>query len=238
LKVTQQSQEIVERDAMLEALNARLEIDPLRTAVITVDCHRGHLDPEIATMPVTAEHARIVTENTARLLKLARDSGMTVIHAILEHRRRPDGTVDAEMNPFWKAVEESGQQLTPDLPSTIKGHNIVGSPQTELMPELGPEEGDIVIRTKRRLSSFRDTDMDITLRMHKIDTVILVGINTNTCVQNAAFEAMNRDLKTVVISDCVQSMYGQDLHTFGLQNIARCLGWVLTLDELEEKIGY
>ena len=66
--------------------------------------------------------------------------------------------------------------------------------------------------------------------------MVLIGINTNTCVQCAAFESTNRDFKTVVISDCVASMYGQDLHILGLQNIARCLGWVLTVEEFKEKV--
>ena len=65
---------------------------------------------------------------------------------------------------------------------------------------------------------------------------MLVGINTNTCVLNAAFESTNRDLKTMVISDCVHSMCGDDLHEFGLQNVARCLGWVLTVDEFIAKV--
>ena len=67
--------------------------------------------------------------------------------------------------------------------------------------------------------------------------MILIGINTNTCVQCAAFEAFNRDLGVVVVSDCVHSMYGDDLHELGLENVARCLGWVLTVDELIEKLG-
>ena len=105
------------------------------------------------------------------------------------------------------------------------------------MPQLGPEPGDVVIDTKRRLSIFRDTDLDLTLRELGVDTVVFAGINTNTCVQCAAFEAINRDLKCVVVADCVASMYGEDLHVLGLQNIARCLGWVLELDELRAKIA-
>jgi hypothetical protein len=31
-------------------------------------------------------------------------------------------------------------------------------------------------------------------------------------------------------------MYGHDLHVFGLQNIARCIGWVLTVEEFAEKL--
>ena len=34
----------------------------------------------------------------------------------------------------------------------------------------------------------------------------------------------------------VASAYGEDLHHFALLNIQRRLGWVLTLDELEEKL--
>jgi nicotinamidase-related amidase len=87
-----------------------------------------------------------------------------------------------------------------------------------------------------RTTAVYGTDLEILLRTLKADTVVLIGINTNTCVQCTAFEAYNRDFKTVVISDCVGSMYGEDLHVFGLQNVSRCLGWVLTIDEFKEKL--
>jgi len=227
---------LVDRSAMLAALNAGLEIDPGRTAVITIDCHRGHLDPVVATMPVAPAVAAGVVSATARLLARARSAGLPVVHVILQNRVLPDGTAEPMRNPFWAAVEDARPMLTPELESTISRHNLAGSVQTQLMPELGPEPPDIVINTKRRLSIFRDTDLDLTLRELGVDTVNLAGINTNTCVQCAAFESLNRDLKTIVVSDCVHSMYGDDLHYFGLQNIARCLGWVLSLGELEAKL--
>jgi nicotinamidase-related amidase len=228
---------IIDRSAMTERMNQALVIDPARTALVTVDCHRGHLDPAVATMPVAAERAAAVVAATARVLRLARERGMPVIHVILTNRILPDGKAETTRNPFMRTVESIQQSLTPDLPSTISGHNLVGSIQTQLMPELGPEPTDILLTTKRRLSIYRDTDLDITLRELDIEAVVLVGINTNTCVLNAAFETTNRDLKTIVVSDCVHSMYGDDLHEFGLQNVARCLGWVLTVDEFTAKIA-
>ncbi|MCZ6592888.1 MAG: isochorismatase family protein, partial [Alphaproteobacteria bacterium] len=66
--------------------------------------------------------------------------------------------------------------------------------------------------------------------------LILMGINTNTCVLNAAFESFNLTYKTVVMSDCVSSMYGLDLHEFALENVARCLGWVLTNEQAKQKV--
>ena len=68
-------------------------------------------------------------------------------------------------------------------------------------------------------------------------SVCLMGINTNTCVLNTAFTAHNLNYQTIVLSDCVASMYGNDLHELGLQNVQRCLGWVLTNDELRKKLG-
>src|SRR5262249_53149023 len=41
---------LMKRAEMRDKLNESLEIDPGRTAVIAIDTHRGHLDPEIATM--------------------------------------------------------------------------------------------------------------------------------------------------------------------------------------------
>jgi len=220
---------------MRRALKERLRIDPERTAVLAIDTHRGHLDPEIATMPVAAEAAASVVQASARLLQATRSAGIPTAYLVM-HNRTVDGRSEYLRNPFWQAVEDVRASLTPDLPSTIAGHNLVGSPQTEVMPELEPGPDDVVIASKHRLSSFLDTDLESWLRARDVETLLLIGINTNTCVQCAAFEAMNRDYAAVVVSDCVNSMYGEDLHDFSLENVARCFGWVLTVDEVIGKL--
>jgi nicotinamidase-related amidase len=220
---------------MRKELNARLRIDPARTAVLAIDTHRGHLDPEIATMPVAADVAASVVEASARLLSLTRAAGIPTAFLVM-HNRTVAGRSEYLRNPFWQAVEDARQRLTPELPSTISGHNLAGSPQTEVMPELAPGPDDAVITSKHRLSSFVDTDLESWLRVRRIETLLLIGINTNTCVQCAAFEAFNRDYAAVVVSDCVHSMYGDDLHELGLENVARCFGWVLSVDEVAGKL--
>jgi nicotinamidase-related amidase len=227
---------VVDRGDMIQALNDLLDLDPRRTAVITIDCHRGHLDLAVATMPVAPQEAASLVTSTSRLLRLARSWGMSVVHVVSQNRILPMGQPEALCNPFWAAVESTRHSLTPDRESVISRHNLVGTVQTQLMPELGPEPGDVMIDRKRRISIYRDTDLDLTLRELGIDTVVLAGVDSNAAVLCAAFESLNRDLQTVVISDCVRSVYGEDLHFFALQNVARCLGWVLTVDGLAAKV--
>jgi nicotinamidase-related amidase len=226
----------IDRGDMIRALNEALEIDPRRTAVITIDCQRSHLDLAVATMPVAPQAAATLVAAMARLLRVARGSGMSVIHVLSQNRILPKGQPETLCNPFWAAVERSQHSLTPDRDSTIAHHNLVGTVQTQLMPELGPEPGDVLIDRKRRLSVYRDTDLDLTLRELGVDTVVLAGIDTSTSVLGAAFESLNRDLRAIVVADCVQSLYGEDLHHYGLQAVARCLGWVLTVDEVAAKV--
>jgi nicotinamidase-related amidase len=65
-----------------------------------------------------------------------------------------------------------------------------------------------------------------------VDTVILAGINTTTCVLCAGFEATNRDFRVVVAADAVDSMDGEDMHRFALRLVAAAIGWPLTHAEI------
>lgn len=231
--------EILDRSTMIGKLHEGLVIDPKETAIVTVDMHRGHLDMGVATMPTKPEDAARVIRNAKRALDFARSQGVPVIHVILVYRRIPGLGSEGMVNPFWRALHElvtEEDRLTPGRRSTVNGHNLEGSPGTEIIAELRAP-GDYVINNKKRLDCFQGTDLKALLDLHGVKTVCLMGINTNTCVLNTSFTAFNHDYRVVVLSDCVGSMYGDDLHVLGLQNVARCLGWVVTNDELFAKMG-
>lgn len=231
------SVEVLDRKAFKAAMNKHLKLDPKTTAVLTIDMHRGHLDPEVATMPADPEDSRRIVAQAAKTLEVARSHGVAVIHAVMTNRRLPGGRgSEAYGQPFWTAVAAVSESVTPGRTSNAFIHNLENSVQTELIPELYRPD-DYVVTAKKRLSAFYGTDLEILLRTLGINTLLLMGINTNTCVQCASFEAFNRDLTPVVISDCVGSMYGPDLHVFGLENVSRCLGWVLDSQELEAKLA-
>lgn len=230
--------QLVDRSSMIGALNREIEILPSSTAIVAIDMHRGHLDMSVATMPTTPEDAERVIDNGKRLLGYVRSLGISVIHVKLVMRRLRKGGSEANNVRFWQALQKIRNdldRLTPQRPSTVNEHNLEGSPGTEIIPEL-VAEGDYIIDNKKRLDCFMGTDLDILLKSLDVRTVCLMGINTNTCVLNTAFTAFNLNYEVIILSDCVASMYGEDLHVFGLQNVARCIGWVLSNQQFCAKL--
>ena len=71
---------IVDRSGMVSALKGQLTIDPLKTAMLGIDMHRGHLDPSVATMPATPEDCERVIKHSKDLFDFARSRNIPVIH--------------------------------------------------------------------------------------------------------------------------------------------------------------
>jgi len=232
------SVEIVDRGSLLKGLYQQLSLKTQDSAIITIDMHRGHLDMDVATMPTKPEDAERVIRNAKQVLDFARQSKIPVIHVVLVYRRIPGIGSEGMVSHFWKAMhaaQSETDRLTPGRKSTVREHNVEGSPGTQIIPELY-RQGDYVIDNKKRLDCFYGTDLRTLLDTLGVKSVVLMGINTNTCVLNTAFTAFNFDYRVVVLSDCVASMYGDDLHVLGLQNISRCLGWVITNEQFFDKI--
>ena len=230
--------DIVDRSDLLEKMQRLLRLDAGDTAIVTVDMHRGHLDPEVATMPTTPEDSRRVIDAARDALSFAREHGIPIIHVTLTYRKIPGLGSEGMSAPFWKAISSitnEENRLSLNRASTVDEHNIIGSPGTEIIPELF-EPTDYVIDNKKRLDCFLGTDLDMLLRNLETKSVCLMGINTNTCVLNTAFTAHNNNYRVVVLSECVASMYGDDLHELGLQNVQRCLGWVIDNETFKRKI--
>jgi len=232
------SVELVDRGSLLKGLYGELSLRPKESAVVTIDMHRGHLDMDVATMPTKPEDAKRVIANARAALDFSRSLKIPVIHVVLVYRRIPGIGSEGMTNPYWKALHAAQSdldRLTPGRKSTVREHNVEGSPGTQIIPELY-RDGDYIIKNKKRLDCFYGTDLRQLLGVLNAKTLVLMGINTNTCVLNTSFTAFNFDYRVVVLSDCVASMYGDDLHILGLQNISRCLGWVITNEQFFEKL--
>src|SRR5690348_16959476 len=120
-----------------------IRLDPKTTACVAIDMHRGHLDPEVGTLPLAAERCGPVIARAAALFAELRRRGVPIVHVVTEYR-------DAEeimSNPFWRAIHDDPAKARKGMAR----HNISGSRGTEIIPALF-DHRDLVVRNKKRYS--------------------------------------------------------------------------------------
>lgn len=85
-----------------------------------------------------------------------------------------------------------------------RAFSVRGTEGAEVIEELKPERKDEIL-PKRRFSAFFKTDLDQTLRLFGVDTVVITGINTQVCVFATAIDSVCNDFETIVLEDCSAS---------------------------------
>jgi biuret amidohydrolase len=198
-----------------------LGVDRPKAAVVAIDLHRGHLDMAVATMPTTPDVAARVIATNKRLFDWCRGLGIPVIHLVTSYR----DVEEIRANPFWRTRAEDPLATR----KNVMRHNIIGGPGCTVMPQL-LDKGDFVVNTKKRYDCFVGTDLDFLLRSHGINTVLITGVNTNSCVLATTTAANVRDYAVIVVEDCVDSMDGPELHAAGLACIRTAFGHVMNTD--------
>jgi nicotinamidase-related amidase len=161
-----------------------LALDPAKTAVISVDVQR--LFTDLLGVPVSPPLADVVP-NITRVLDDARGAGATVV------------LVRTIMTP------EDHSPNTLRWPSFMRDNMAPGSPGTEWDPAVVPQAGDVEV-IKLRYSAFFGTELDALLRERGIETVVILGLTTNVCVQSTVRDAWQHGYDTITLSDCCSEM--------------------------------
>jgi biuret amidohydrolase len=202
-----------------------------RPAVLTIDLHRGHLDPSVATLPLPAEASAALVERVVPLLDAYRELGLPVIHVVTSYRNREE----ILSNPFWRF--QSGR--ADSTRREIAEHNLEWLPGLELMPGI-ERSGDVVIRTKKRYDCFIGTDLEFVLRTGGYDSLLVLGVNTNSCVLATTLAASVRDFAVFVVEEGVDTMLGRALHEAAEAVIQASFAWVIdaatTLEVLRSRL--
>ena len=203
---------------ILETLAERLQ--PARTALLIIDMQKDFCLDGFATSragrPLDA--ARAIIPALAEMLAAARETAVLVCHV-----------------GFWTLLDhgsDSGPWLAQRRRATYASDKIciAGTEGAEIIDELTPQEGEIIIR-KHRYSAFKGTDLDMLLRARGIETVVPTGVSTNVCVESATRDAFEYNYYVCVPRDGVAS-WNMDLHDATLQTIDARFGLLTECQEV------
>ncbi len=227
----------------LPARPAAIELDLGRTAVIVVDMQNDflHQDGMFGRAGIDVGPANAIVPTVAAVLDAARAAGMPVIYLKQQHAAdlSDAGSADSPHYLVHTNRMKIGTPVTaPDgSPSRIL---IEGTWNTEIVPELTPKQGDIVIG-KHRYSGFFETALDARLRSLGIRTLLMTGTTTSVCVDSTVRDAVFRDYRPVVLADCVAEPIAANAsrsnHEASLLTFELLLGWVAQSADLLDALA-
>ena len=183
-----------------------ISIDPAITALVLIDLQQSNVARELA--PHSSQQ---VVAHSAQLAEAMRQRGGTVVYVRV---------LIKELLPLSADVALSRPASAPPLPENA----------TDLVPEAGCQESDIVI-AKRQWGAFQGTDLEQQLRRRGITTLVLAGIATNFGIESTARAATDLGYAVVFAEDAMSSLRA-DLHEFSIKNIFPFMGMVRSTADL------
>jgi len=180
----------------------------MKPAIIVVDMLKDNLK-ESSRNPYFQE-GRAIIPNLQRLLEEGRKRGFPIVFAC-------DSFLEGDFI----------------FRGRMKVHSLRGTKGAEVVDDLKPESTDIIL-PKRRFSAFFKTDLDQTLRVLGVDTIVVTGITTEGCVLMTVMDGLSHDFSVILVEDCSASR-SKEFHQ-GCLNLYRDFALypllkIMTIDE-------
>ncbi|UCG41968.1 MAG: isochorismatase family protein [candidate division WOR-3 bacterium] len=197
--------------AQLSQLNRDVVLDRGRAALLVVDMQRFFFEPAGESAVLVGD---VVIPNIRRLAAAFRTAGRPVVYTRHAHKDRSDMGM---LGQWW----DDGI--------------IQGTPESEIVPELAPFQGDVVVG-KSRYSAFAGTGLDQLLRHRGVSDLVVTGVMTNLCCETTAREAFVRDFRVFFAADGTGTATEQ-MHQASLLNLAYGFARVESVARLLDSLG-
>jgi nicotinamidase-related amidase len=150
----------------------------LATALLIMDIQAG-------TVGMVSDGQSLL-QTLSKAIAAARAAQIPVIYVVVGFRKGIPEITAATSNKSFGAIKSAG---FPGIEEPI-----------QVDPAVAPQPGEMVV-TKRRVSAFAGSDLEVILRGHKIEHLVLTGIATSGVVLSTVREAADKDYRLSVLSD-------------------------------------
>ena len=166
------------------------------TALLIIDMQHDFIGYQgwFTDLGIPVDPVRTVIEPAQRVLAFFRRARMPIFHT--REAYRPNGA-DLPKNSVYRSrlsgiglgdTGSAGRVLT------------LGEPGWEIIPELAPEAGEVVI-DKPAKSSFYSTALQPMLNNLGIQNLLVAGVTTDVCVQSTLRDADDLGFECLMIAD-------------------------------------
>jgi ureidoacrylate peracid hydrolase len=224
-----------ERIILLDAEPEPIRIDILKSAVIVVDMQNafmgkgGYFD----LMGLDTSAAWKLVEPCREIIRAAREKGARIIYFRMGYSPDLSDAGAPDSPGFQKSSGLNFFRKHPELKDKLYFY---GSWGAEIIEELKPLKGDIVIK-KQRYDGFIGTNLDVILRSLGIRYLLFLGIATNVCVESTLRHAFFLDYFPILVSDAVSQKGPTVTQEATLINIKSTFGWVTTSEKILKGLG-
>lgn len=197
-------------------------------ALIVIDMQRDFIEPGGfgASLGNDVTRLQAIVPATARLIAAFRAAGRPVIHTRECHR--PD------LSDLPPAKRDRGHPALRIGDEGPMGRILIaGEPGAQIIPELAPAPGEIVI-DKPGKGAFHATDLSAHLARLRIRQLVFAGVTTEVCVQTTMREANDRGFDSLLAEDATES-YFPEFKTATLAMIraqGAIVGWTATVGQI------
>jgi nicotinamidase-related amidase len=206
---------------------ANLKFDKGFTALLVIDPYNDFISEggKVWDRLKGVAEANKCIPHMMQVLDAARKAGIRVFYA-LHHRYRPG---DYET---WKYIAPT--QKAAWLHKTFENATWGG----EIRREFQPQPGDIVALEHWCSSGFANTDLDLQLKKHGIQQIIIMGLIAHTCVEATVRYAAELGYEVTMVKDATADYSDEEMHAALDVNIPNYASAIVTTNEVVDALSF
>lgn len=202
-----------------------LNFDHETTALLIIDPYNDFISPggKLWDRIKSVADANNCIAHMLQLLAAARQTSVRIFYA-MHHRYRPG---DYETWRYLAPIQKAAWSRKTFEYGTWGG---------EFRAEFAPQPGDVVVGEHWCSSGFANTDLDLQLKRHGIQRLIVAGLIAHTCVESTVRFAAELGYDVTLVKDATADYSEEFMHAALVDNLPNYASAIVTTQEVTDAL--